>query len=696
MAGFRTQYTRLNSNSDDPEEDLPPQGFDIGTRGVEEVEKGRWNHIENLDEFFIRIYEYHRNNGFVCILLKEVFELIQFVFVVLFTSFLVLCVDYNTLFNHKQPSFSNVLYFHKIEHMEPAIMACLVIAFIFWLIRVARIVIHFFKLLEIRAFYKDALRISESELTNLQWQDVQKRLIEVQKVHQMCVHKEELSELDIHHRILRWKNYLLAMQNKSVISCTYNFPFVGERAFLTEGMKYNLKMILFWGPGSPFQNNWKLRDEFRNPANRFPLASRLARRIFWIGIANFVLSPFIFIWVILYSFFTYAEMVKREPDTFGARRWSSYGKLFFRHFNELDHEIQTRLSKAYEPASKYMNLFVSPFMAIIAKNMAFFAGAIFAILTIFTVLDKDVLLAEHVLTVIATLGLLIRGCYVFIPDENTVWDPEQLLKQIVSHTHYIPDSWRGKAHTSEVRQKFSQVFQYKAEYVLQELLSPIVTPFLLCFHLRYKSLDIVDFFRNFTVDVVGVGDVCSFAQMDVKRHGNPEWLTQGLTEATQYEQAEHGKTELSLVQFSIRNPTWKPSEQGTQFISTIRENAVQEGLNLSCSGVMSDANSLPDLRSGSFQALPYMNSMTLSDPSLIPLGSAAVTPKQQAQAREMLMNSSMMYMHQLRDRQADQPPGEAARVASLTSADRQQPGTSGQHFAEDSKTEQIRDDAHMV
>lgn len=95
---------------------------------------------------------------------------------------------------------------------------------------------------------------------------------------------------------------------------------------------------------------------------------------------------------------------------------------------------------------------------------------------------------------------------------------------------------------------------------------------------------------------------------------------------------------------------------------------------------MSDANSLPDLRSGSvsavllltnqdqvlhdyvriheeffflslftqFQALPYMNSMTLSDSSLIPLGSAAVTPKQQAQAREMLMNSSMMYMHQVK------------------------------------------------
>ena len=53
-------------------------------------------------------------------------------------------------------------------------------------------------------------------------------------------------------------------------------------------------------------------------------------------------------------------------------------------------------------------------------------------------------------------------------------------------------------------------------------MSALVTPFLLCFSIRYKALDIVDFFRNFTVEVVGVGDVCSFAQMDVRKHGNPE------------------------------------------------------------------------------------------------------------------------------------------------------------------------------
>ena len=59
-------------------------------------------------------------------------------------------------------------------------------------------------------------------------------------------------------------------------------------------------------------------------------------------------------------------------------------------------------------------------------------------------------------------------------------------------------------------------------YLLEEVFSPIITPLVLCFSVRRKSLEIVDFFRNFTVEVTGVGDVCSFAQMDIRRHGNPQ------------------------------------------------------------------------------------------------------------------------------------------------------------------------------
>lgn len=59
-------------------------------------------------------------------------------------------------------------------------------------------------------------------------------------------------------------------------------------------------------------------------------------------------------------------------------------------------------------------------------------------------------------------------------------------------------------------------------FILEELLSPIVTPLILIFCLRPRALEIIDFFRNFTVEVVGVGDTCSFAQMDVRQHGHPQ------------------------------------------------------------------------------------------------------------------------------------------------------------------------------
>lgn len=52
MAGFNTQYQRLNSN-EDPEEDLPPQGFHINTRGVGEHEKGEL--LEIVDSKFSNI-----------------------------------------------------------------------------------------------------------------------------------------------------------------------------------------------------------------------------------------------------------------------------------------------------------------------------------------------------------------------------------------------------------------------------------------------------------------------------------------------------------------------------------------------------------------------------------------------------------------------------------------------------------------
>ena len=64
----------------------------------------RWDHIENLDQFFTRVYEYHQRGGFACVAFAEALALIQFIFLVSFAAFLSQCVDYNVLFRNVQLS----------------------------------------------------------------------------------------------------------------------------------------------------------------------------------------------------------------------------------------------------------------------------------------------------------------------------------------------------------------------------------------------------------------------------------------------------------------------------------------------------------------------------------------------------------------------------------------------------------------
>ena len=118
-------------------------------------------------------------------------------------------------------------------------------------------------------------------------------------------------------------------------------------------------------------------------------------------------------------------------------------------------------------------------------------------------------------------------------------------------------------------------------------MSPIITPLILIFQLSNKSQEIVDFFRNFTVDVVGVGDVCSFAQMDVRRHGNPAWqvnddkpVPETVARTNGYTQAEDGKTEMSLVHFTLTNPGWKPSGDNEKYLAGLKTAAERDVVQL--------------------------------------------------------------------------------------------------------------------
>lgn len=120
------------------------------------------------------------------------------------------------------------------------VMFVLTISGVFWLHRLIKFIYNVCCYWEIRSFYINALKMTmvsqtfffsflyfvntwsvivpdlyvsfvffQSELPYATWQEVQARIVEIQKEHQICIHKKELTELDIYHRILRFKNYMV-------------------------------------------------------------------------------------------------------------------------------------------------------------------------------------------------------------------------------------------------------------------------------------------------------------------------------------------------------------------------------------------------------------------------------------------------------------------------------------------------------
>ncbi|XP_039086675.1 autophagy-related protein 9B isoform X2 [Hyaena hyaena] len=704
-------YERLEDCDPEGSQDSPLHGEEQQPLlHVPEGLRGSWHHIQNLDSFFTKIYSYHQRNGFACILLEDVFQLGQFVFIVTFTTFLLRCVDYNILFANQPNNRTRPGLLHSKVTLADAILSSsqcaqrirsspllvflLILAAAFWLLQLLRSACNLFSYWDIQVFYREALHIPPEELSSVPWAEVQSRLLALQKSGGLCVQPRPLTELDVHHRILRYTNYKVALANKGLLPARCALPWGGSAAFLSRGLALNVDLLLFRGPFSLFRGGWELPDAYKRSDQRGALAARWRRTVLLLAAVNLALSPLVLAWQVLHAFYSHAELLRREPGALGTRRWSRLAHLQLRHFNELPHELRARLARAYRPAAAFLRAAAppAPLLALLARQLVFFAGALFAALLVLTVYDEDVLAVEHVLTAMTALGVTATVARSFIPEEQGRGrSPQFLLQAALAHMHYLPEE-PGPAGKASAYRQMARLLQYRAVSLLEELLSPLLTPLFLLFWFCPRSLEIIDFFHHFTVDVAGVGDICSFALMDVKRHGHPQWLSAGQTEASHSQRAEDGKTELSLMRFSLVHPQWRPPGHSSKFLGHLRGRVQQDAAAWGATsvrspptpGVLSDSSSpLPEAFLANLLVHPLMPPRDLSptapcpaaatasllasisriaqDPSCVsPGGTGGQKLAQLPELASAEMSLHAIYLHQLHQQQQQEVWGEAS------------------------------------
>ncbi|XP_057836521.2 autophagy-related protein 9 [Cryptomeria japonica] len=550
--------------------------------------------ISDLDRFFERLYKYYCEHGLRCIVIRWIGNNVSLGFTIVFSGICLLCVDWHGLISLKcgGPGGDAVecdlakVAFRKHPLKPFTLYTAVVVGYLglFSLYWIFCFLIFFLQLkdtLEIRDFYQKSLNITDQELQRMSWSAVLEKTIQFQSIERLCVVKD-LSAHDVVMRIMRKDNYLIGMLNKGVLALSIPqwVPGAGpvvqrevngteNRLILTKTLEWSLKWCILQ---YMFDRNFLIRRDFiNNPGS-------LRKRLMIVGFLMLVLCPFLVIFMLVYLFLMHAEQFYNHPSTALSRRWSNLAKWLFREFNELEHLFKSRLSGGIEHANDYVRQFPSPVVSLIAKHVSFVAGGLEAILIFIAILEESLLegqlFGRNLLWYTAVLGAIIAISKSLITEDFQEFDHEGTMALVAQHSHHMPKSWRGAENSEYVRREFEALFQYTGVMLFEDMASLFVTPYILIFLLPKQVDAILQFIQDFTVNVDGVGDVCSLSVFDFELHGNGKYGSPCNTSKDR--RSGQGKMEKSLLSFKSSYPSWEPNAQGKQFLDTLMDFRQQE------------------------------------------------------------------------------------------------------------------------
>jgi len=262
--------------------------------------------------------------------------------------------------------------------------------------------------------------------------------------------------------------------------------------------------------------------------NRRVLVSALQTRLQFAALTSILVAPFNILRFCVMYFFRYYTEFTRNPSKVSARTFTPFAEWKIREFNELDHLFHRRLRQASPFANDYLKQFPKDKTDQACRFIAFVSGAIAAVLALATLFDPELFLGFEVtpgrtavfwFTVMIGVFGVAHGS---LPGENEVHDPVLHLREVLLYTHYMPAHWKDRLHSNEVRSEFSAMYQLKILVFFEEILSLIVAPWILMRNAGKRSERMVDFFREHTVHVEGIGHQCNFAVFGFKKDPNAE------------------------------------------------------------------------------------------------------------------------------------------------------------------------------
>lgn len=414
-------------------------------------------------------------------------------------------------------------------------------------------------------FYREKLGLYLHDLQTLRWHEVVSRLIKLHShgIHRVAI-KEVLTEHDVVLRIMRKDNYMIGMINTKVLDLRVPWwvsPFMNnDHLFLTKSLEWSLSFCIL---------EYVFNEQFNISTLFLRDKVGLQRRFIVVGVIHFLLLPFMLVFMVIHFVLSNAQQFHSSKAYLGPRQWSPLALWTFREFNELPHVFEDRINNSYGPTNDYLSLFYNPYVSIVARCISYMAGSFIAVLLFLSLLGEGILLYVHIgghnlLWYVGVLSAIFAGARSIVPDESSKYsnlhkkgNHEELVTQIASYTHYYPQYWFQRCHTIIVKEDISYLFPYKINLFLMEILSVLLTPMVLCFSLPTCASTIIDFVRDHSRYIEGVGTVCDYSLFELDKYGDENYGTL-LNENNRNEKNKllNGKLEQSFINFKTTHPRW--------------------------------------------------------------------------------------------------------------------------------------------
>ncbi|KAI1181019.1 autophagy protein Apg9 [Nemania sp. FL0916] len=580
-------HQRLHPDDDDgPAPGRPFAGIPTRRPGLAASPKDkamfRWANVSNLDGFIRDVYDYYLGAGLWCIVLDRILHLLKIAFVAILLTLLTQCIDYSKIRQSK--SLSQILIPKCTKNMWGVWNLSLWLCSFYFVWKSIQWVLDMPRLMHIRDFYLYLLEIPEEDMQTVSWQDVvskitslrdqnvktatnitpsQRRFLSKQLgAHVASQSKERLDAHDIANRLMRRENYIIALFNKDVLNLTLPIPFLNKRQLFSKSLEWTVQFGVL---DLIFNEGGQVHQRVLKSDHRGQLSREMQTRFSFAAVMNLILAPFVACGLLVDFIFTYYNEFKTNTSSIGARQYTPLARWKFREFNELPHLFEERLNMSYPFAKHYIDQFPKKKTESAARTVQFFVGALIAVIAIVGFSDPEMFVDFEIfpgmnafafVAILTTIWAVARG---MISEENDVFDPEFAMKNVIGYTHYQPDQWKGRLHSFDVKTEFADLYKPRIVIFLEEILGVLVTPLILYFVLPRCSDQIVDFFREFTVHVDGLGYVCSFAVFDFQRdaRGTRPSHNDAPDAREDYYATKHGKMQASMHGF-LDNYVYNP------------------------------------------------------------------------------------------------------------------------------------------